>query len=40
MLEHTTFKLAEAGAIQTLAFVGFAIATVAFFVWIVWLVRE
>ncbi|WP_315832685.1 hypothetical protein [Bradyrhizobium prioriisuperbiae] len=40
MLEHTAFSLAEAGPIQIIAFIGFAIATIAFFVWVVWLVRE
>jgi hypothetical protein len=40
MLENTLFSLADAGAIQVVAFVGFAISTIAFFVWVAWLVRE
>ena len=40
MLENTVFSLSDAGAIQILAFVGFAISTIAFFVWVAWLVRE
>lgn len=40
MLENTVFSLAEAGPIQTVAFIGFAIATIAFFVWVAYLVRE
>ena len=40
MLENTVFSLGEAGAIQIVAFVGFAISTIAFFVWVAWLVRE
>jgi hypothetical protein len=39
MLENTVFSLAEAGPIQIVAFVGFAIATIAFCVWLVYLVR-
>ncbi|MET0723459.1 MAG: hypothetical protein ABWY64_21910 [Tardiphaga sp.] len=40
MLENTVFSLADAGPIQVVAFVGFAIATIAFFVWVAYLVRE
>jgi hypothetical protein len=40
MLENTAFSLADAGPIQVVAFVGFAIATIAFFVWVAYLVRE
>jgi hypothetical protein len=40
MLENTVFSLANAGPIQIIAFVGFAIATIAFFVWVAYLVRE
>jgi hypothetical protein len=40
MLENTVFSLADAGPIQVVAFVGFAIATIAFFIWIGYLVRE
>ena len=40
MLENTFFSLADAGAIQVVAFLGFAISTIAFFVWVAWLVRE
>jgi hypothetical protein len=40
MLENTVFSLADAGPIQVVAFVGFAIATIAFFVWVAYLVQE
>jgi hypothetical protein len=40
MLENTFFSLADASAIQVVAFVGFALSTIAFFVWVAWLVRE
>lgn len=40
MLENTVFSLADAGPIQVVAFVGFAIATVGFCAWLVYLVRE
>jgi hypothetical protein len=40
MLDNPVFSFADASAIQVIAFVGFAIATVAFFVWVAWLVRE
>jgi hypothetical protein len=40
MLQNTVFSLVDAGPIQVVAFVGFAIATIAFFVWVAYLVRE
>ena len=40
MLDNTIFSLTDAGAIQVIAFVGFAISTIAFFIWVAWLVRE
>jgi hypothetical protein len=40
MLDNPVFSLADASAIQVIAFVGFAVATIAFFVWVAWLVRE
>lgn len=40
MLENPVFSLAEVSAIQVIAFVGFAIATIAFFGWVAWLVRR
>jgi len=39
MLENTVFSLSD-GAIQVVAFVGFAIATLGFCAWLVYLVRE
>jgi hypothetical protein len=40
MLEHTAFSLVDASTLQTLAFVGFAIADIVFFVWVVYLIRQ
>ncbi|CAN7668444.1 hypothetical protein LJR231_005304 [Phyllobacterium sp. LjRoot231] len=40
MLENTAFSLADASGLQILAFVGFTIATVTFFVWVAYLVRR
>jgi hypothetical protein len=40
MLEHTAFSLTNASALQVLAFVGFGIATIAFFVWVAYLTRH
>ena len=40
MLENPVFSLADVSAIQVIAFVGFAIATIAFFCWVAWLVRR
>ncbi|WP_256472715.1 hypothetical protein [Bradyrhizobium sp. 170] len=39
MIENPVFSLADASAIQIIALVGFAIATVAFFIWVAYLVR-
>jgi hypothetical protein len=38
--EYAVFSLAEAGPIQIAAFIGFAIATLGFCAWLVYLVRE
>ena len=40
MLENTVFSFSDAGAIQLIAFLGFGFSTIAFFVWVAWLVRE
>ena len=40
MLQNTVFSFADASAIQVLAFLGGAIAHIAFFVWVVYLVRH
>jgi hypothetical protein len=40
MLENPVFSFADASAIQVIAFVGFAIATIAFFGWVAWLARR
>jgi hypothetical protein len=40
MLEHTVFSLADDGILQALAFVGFGIANIAFFVWVIYLIRQ
>ena len=39
-MENPVFSLADVSAIQVIAFVGFAIATIAFFSWVAWLVRR
>jgi hypothetical protein len=39
MLPDKVFSLANASPEQVIAFVGFAIVTIAFFVWIAYLVR-
>jgi hypothetical protein len=39
MLAHTAFSFATASPEQTLAFIGGGIAQIAFFIWIVYLVR-
>ena len=39
MLPHTVFSFANASPEQVIAFIGFVIATIAFFVWVVYLVR-
>jgi hypothetical protein len=40
MLEHTAFSLAQASPSQIIAFFGGAVVTIAFFVWVVYLVRQ
>ena len=40
MLAQTAFSLDQASASQMIAFFGGAVLTIAFFVWIVWLVRQ
>jgi hypothetical protein len=40
MLAETTFAFADASVFQVIAFVGGAIVHVAFFVWVVWLIRQ
>ena len=40
MLDNTVFSLAGASPEQALAFIGFAIFTVGFFVWVALLVRR
>lgn len=40
MLENTVFSLGDADAIQVIAFITFAASTIAFFVWVAYLVRE
>ena len=39
MLANKVFSLAHASPVQVIAFVGFAIVTIAFFVWVAYLVR-
>jgi hypothetical protein len=39
MLPHAVFSLADASPEQVVAFVGFAIFTIGFFVWVAYLVR-
>ncbi len=39
MLAHTTFSLANVDVEQALAFIGITISYIAFFVWVVWLIR-
>ena len=39
MLPHTIFSFANASPEQAIAFIGFVIATIAFFVWVAYLVR-
>jgi hypothetical protein len=39
-MENAVFSLANASPVQMIAFVGFAIATIAFAVWVAYLVRE
>ncbi len=40
MLAETAFSFADASAFQLIAFFGGAIAHTAFFVWVVWLIRQ
>jgi hypothetical protein len=40
MLAHTTFSLDQASASQVIAFFGGAVTTIAFFVWVAYLVRQ
>jgi hypothetical protein len=40
MLENTVFSFANASPYQTIAFIGGAIAHIAFFVWVAYLVRH
>jgi hypothetical protein len=40
MLAHTAFSLAEASPSQMIAFFGGAVVTIAFFIWVAYLVRE
>jgi hypothetical protein len=39
MLEHTAFSFANASPEQVIAFIGFAVFTIGFFVWVAYLVR-
>jgi len=40
MLEDTVFSFATASPYQVIAFVGGAIAHIAFFIWVVYLIRQ
>jgi hypothetical protein len=40
MLDNTMFSFADAGAMQIIAFIGFAISTIGFAAWVAWLARE
>ena len=40
MLADTVFSFANASPYQIIAFVGGAIAHTAFFIWVVWLIRQ
>lgn len=40
MLEETAFSFANASTFQIIAFIGGAIAHIAFFVWVAYLVRH
>ncbi len=40
MLAHTAFSLAEASPSQLIAFFGGTVVTIAFFIWVAYLVRE
>jgi len=40
MLEHTAFSLAQASPSQMIAYFGGALITIAFFVWVAYLVKQ
>ena len=40
MLPHTAFSFASASLLQEIAFVGFSIFTIAFFIWVARLARR
>jgi hypothetical protein len=40
MLDHTVFSLANASPSQMIAYFGGAVVTIAFFVWVAYLVRH
>jgi hypothetical protein len=40
MLQHTVFSFSTASLEQVLAFVGFVVFTVGFFVWVAYLVKS
>ena len=40
MLKNTVFSLAHASPEQAIAFIGFGLFTIGFFVWVAYLVRE
>jgi hypothetical protein len=40
MLEHTAFSLAQASPSQMIAYFGGGLVTIAFFVWVAYLVRQ
>ena len=40
MLAHTAFSFAKASLLQDIAFIGFAIFTVGFFIWVAMLARR
>jgi hypothetical protein len=40
MLAHTAFSLTQASPSQIIAYFGGAVITIAFFVWVAYLVRE
>jgi len=40
MLDHTAFSLANASPSQIIAYFGGAVVTIAFFIWVAYLVRQ
>lgn len=40
MLAETAFSFADASVFQVIAFIGGGVAHVAFFAWVVWLIRQ